>query len=65
MSIVCEAFFCTPDVAVGLDPRLVFGVLEARAALGARAQHNADVSKMTPGQLDLWRELAEAYEEED
>jgi len=63
LGIVCEAFHCTPDVAVRLNPTLTFGVLEARAAEQAKRQHNTDVSRMTPGQMDLWRELTAMYDE--
>jgi hypothetical protein len=35
----------------------VFGVLEARLAKAAKAQHNEDVTKFTPEMTKIWTEL--------
>ena len=58
LDIICQAFHCTPDEAVKLDPQRTFAVLPARAAMAAKEQHNANVAGMTPDQMELWHELA-------
>ena len=60
ISVVCEAFNCTPDLAVKQDMVLVREILDTRLAETAKAQHNSDVEKMTEDQTKLWLELMEA-----
>ena len=60
ISIVCEAFGCTPDVAVTQDMALVRRILDVRMMEGAKAQHNQDASKMSEAQTELWMEAMEA-----
>lgn len=60
IGIVCDAFNCTPDVALRQDMAMVTAILEARLAESARAQHNQDVSKMTPAQVRIWDAMTAA-----
>ena len=60
ISVVCEAFHCTPDIAVKQDMTLVRKILDVRMIEGAKAQHNADVEKMTEEQTKLWMEAMES-----
>ena len=60
ISVVCEAFTCTPDRAMEQDMKLVREILEARTLEAAKDQHNSDVQKMSEGQLKLWLEAMES-----
>lgn len=60
ISVVCEAFGCTPKEALEQDWRVVKNILDYRAMVAAKEQHNVDVTKMTPGQVALWLEMIEA-----
>ena len=60
ISVVCEAFNCTPTEAVKQDPALVREILEVRLIESAKDQHNEDVTKMTDAQTKLWFEAMEA-----
>ena len=60
ISAVCEAFNCTPTEALKQDLVRVREVLDGRMAEAAKAQHNADVQKMSEGQAEFWLELMEA-----
>lgn len=55
--MICRSFGCTPREALRQNPTLVFGVLEARLAKAAKAQHNEDVTKFTPEMTKIWTEL--------
>lgn len=39
--------------------------MEYRTLVNARDQHNQDASKMHPSQVQAWREMVEAVEEND
>ena len=60
ISIVCEAFGCTPDVAMRQDLALVRRILDYRMIESAKGQHNQDATKMTEAQTKLWMEAMEA-----
>tara|TARA_Y100000310_G_scaffold284469_1_gene307248 strand:+ start:659 stop:862 length:204 start_codon:yes stop_codon:yes gene_type:complete len=60
ISVVCEAFNCTPDVAMTQDMALVRRILDVRMMEAAKAQHNQDASKMTEAQTALWMESMES-----
>jgi len=60
LSVVCEAFNCTPDVAMRQDMVLVARILEARMLDNAKTQHNEDATKLTEAQMKLWLEAMEA-----
>ena len=36
--------------------------MEYRMLISAKNQHNDDASKMTPEQIEVWREMVEAVE---
>ena len=44
---------------------VVRDIMEYRLLLSAREQHNQDASKMQPSQIELWKEMVEAVEDED
>ena len=58
--MVCEAFNCTPDVALKQDWGLVCHILEYRMAQSAKAQFNSDASKMTDAQTESWNAITQA-----
>ncbi len=60
ISVVCETFNCTPDVAIKQDMTLVRKILDVRVLEAAKAQHNSDVKKMTEDQTKLWMEAMES-----
>ena len=62
LSHICEAFSCTPDVARAMKWADARDIGEYRNLRAARDQHNQDASKMTPGQMRLWREMNEALD---
>ena len=58
--MICESFGCTPDVAIRLNPRLVFPILEYRLAESAKDMMNSkQADKMTEGQATMLKALAE------
>jgi hypothetical protein len=60
ISNVCEAFTCTPDVAVEQDMAMVRRILDYRLLAAAKSQHNEDSTKMTESMTSLWMEALEA-----
>ena len=44
------------------DWAMIKNIMEYRMLVSARDQHNNDASKMTPGQVKIWREMVEAVE---
>ena len=38
-------------------------IMDYRLLASARDQHNQDASKMSPGQIEAWKEMVEAVEE--
>ena len=44
------------------DWAMIKHIMEYRMLVSARDQHNNDASKMTPGQVEIWREMVEAVE---
>ena len=44
---------------------MVKTILDYRLAQDAKDQHNRDTSKMTPGQVMLWRELVASGDEDN
>ena len=60
ISIVCESFSCTPDIAVTQDMALVRRIWEVRLMESAKTQHQGDVTKMTEAETALWMEAMEA-----
>tara|TARA_R110000744_G_scaffold191924_2_gene311095 strand:- start:90 stop:290 length:201 start_codon:yes stop_codon:yes gene_type:complete len=59
ISVICEAFSCTPDIAVQQNPRMVRSVLEYRMAEQSIGQFNEDASKMSPSQVKMMKKLRE------
>jgi hypothetical protein len=64
ISIICEAFSCTPDVAMQQNPQMVREVLEYRMAEATVEQFNDDASKMTPEMVKMMKVLQENLEED-
>jgi hypothetical protein len=44
------------------DWAMIRNIMEYRLLVSARDQHNNDASKMSPGQIEAWREMVEAVE---
>ena len=44
------------------DWAMIKNIMEYRMLVSARDHHNNDASKMTPGQVEIWREMVEAVE---
>ena len=44
------------------DWAMIKNIMEYRMLVSARDQHNNDASKMTPAQVEIWREMVEAVE---
>ena len=65
ISIICEAFNCTPKEAMEQDPKLVFGILDYRMAQNVRRQFNEDASKMSQEEVKFMKKLQEALDEEN
>ena len=64
--MICQSFGCTPDVAAGLDPQLVFPILDYRLAESAKEMQNAQqADKMSEGQATFLVRLAEILKERD
>jgi hypothetical protein len=64
LSVICEAFNCTPAEALEQDPQTVYPILEYRLAEAAKRQHKTDVSKMTEGMARLWKEMHKALKDQ-
>ena len=64
ISIICEAFSCTPDIALQQNPQIVREVLEYRMAQATVEQFNDDASKMTPEMVEMMKRLQESLNEE-
>lgn len=62
LSHICDSFHCTIDQAEAMDFKKIQAVMEYRALIGARDQHNSDASKMTPDQMRIWREMTETLD---
>lgn len=62
MSVICEAFGCSPSEALRQDWALVRAVLDYRAMEAAKDQHKRDVTSLTQGQANLWIEMVEETE---
>ena len=61
ISIVCETFKCTPDVALKQDWNLVKQILDYRLAESSKRTFNSDASKMSPEQVKMWNKLREEF----
>ena len=46
------------------DWQTIKEILDYRHLISARDQHNQDASKLSPGQIAIWQEMAEAVESE-
>jgi hypothetical protein len=44
---------------------VVRDIMEYRMLITAKNQHNQDASQMTPDQIEVWREMAEAVEDDN
>tara|TARA_R100000664_G_scaffold17192_1_gene26123 strand:+ start:8436 stop:8660 length:225 start_codon:yes stop_codon:yes gene_type:complete len=60
ISIVCETFTCTPDIALKQNWKLVKSIMDYRLAEQAKQTFNSDASKMTPPEVRMWKQLNEA-----
>ena len=67
ISEICETFNCIPNIALQLDPRLVFAILDYRNAKAAKQLHNTDVKEMAkyPDLVKLWKEMFTMEEQGD
>lgn len=63
IDMLCQAFYCTPDEAMELDPNLALSVLDHRAARATIRQHNQDVTKLTKVEADFILRLADLAED--
>ena len=62
--MICEAFSCTPDIALKQNPSMVFKILDYRMATATIEQFNDDASKMTPDMVKMMKKLREHYKTE-
>ena len=62
IGIICETFGCLPSDVMKEDWAMIRNIMEYRLLTSARDQHNSDASKMSPGQIEAWREMVEAVE---
>jgi len=46
------------------DWETIRNIMDYRLLISARDQHNQDASKMNPAQIELWREMVEAVEDD-
>jgi len=60
--VICEAFGCLPSQVENEDWTTIRNIMEYRMLNSAKTQHNDDASKMTPEQIEAWREMVEAVE---
>ena len=65
LSVLCEAFHCTPPEALELDPRLVYPVMEYRLLESAKDQQHQDASKMTEAQIRFMSDVVEIMKDGD
>jgi hypothetical protein len=40
-------------------------ILDYRMLMSAKTQHNQDASQMTPDQIEIWKQMVEAIEDEN
>ena len=64
IGIICESFGCLPSEVMDEDWSMIKGIMEYRLLASARDQHNNDASNMSPGQIEAWREMVEAVEDD-
>lgn len=57
LSIICESFGVSPREAKLLDPLEVRSILDYRALVAAKAQHEVDATKLSQDQAALWMEM--------
>ncbi len=55
-------FACTPQEALEQDWEMVKRIMDYRTLERAKELHNTDVTRMTPGMVELWKEAVEAAE---
>ena len=60
ISIICDMFGCTPDVAIKQNYKTVRAIMDYKMAEQAKEVFNSDASKMTPSQVRMWKQLNEA-----
>jgi len=60
--VMCEAFGCLPSQVLAEEWATIRDIMEYRMLNSAKTQHNDDASKMTPEQIEAWREMVEAVE---
>ena len=63
LSILCDAFNCLPSEIENEEWQVLKEIMDYRLLASARDQHNQDASKMSPGQIEAWKEMVEAVEE--
>ena len=52
-----------PSQVMDEDWQTLKSIMDYRVLISAREQHNQDASKMSPGQIEAWKEMVEAVEE--
>ena len=52
-----------PSQVMGEDWELIKNILDYRILSSAKEQHNQDASKMSAVQIERWKEMVEAVEE--
>lgn len=57
MSIICETFGCTPDVAAQQDYGATMEIIRLRAYERAHSQAQIKASALTPQQVDMLAEV--------
>ena len=62
IGIICESFGCLPSEVMEQDWMMIRNIMEYRLLMSAKDQHNNDASRMSPGQIEIWREMVEAVE---
>ena len=62
LSVICDAFGCTPNEAKAMDWMDVKGILDFRLAASAKDQHNRKVDEMSPAQVNMMTEMIKAAE---
>jgi hypothetical protein len=63
VGIICESFHCLPSQVLNEDWETIRSILDYRLLISARDQHNQDASQMQPQQIQIWKEMVEAVEE--
>jgi len=46
------------------DWQTIRNIMEYRLLVSAKEQHNQDASQMQPAQVEIWKEMAEAVEDD-